>query len=154
METATLETIAREAYDALEWCKRDDGSEYVARKDNAPEWVQDLCYAAHGDMMPDDWRFRCIYSALGSIADDGYDEDGDNAHLFADSHVDIYTTTLTVWLGSHGSRPGYVDEAAEDFGQADGITQAIQRGQYAEAIEVYNLVADALRERLDEDGDA
>jgi hypothetical protein len=150
MQTATLETVAREAYDALETRTRDDGTEYVARRDNAPEWVQDLCFAAHGDMLPDDWRYACIRAALGSIVDDGYDED-DGAHTFADAHTDVYTGRLTEWLGSHLYRPGYCDDATEEYGEGidGGIVATIARGQYAEALEVYGLVVDALRERLD-----
>jgi hypothetical protein len=149
MQTATLETIAREAYAALEWKTRDDGTQYVARTDNAPEWVETLCYSAHGDMLPDDWRYQCIYAALEAIADE-YDED-DGSHTFAESHVDVYTSALTEWLGSHLHRPGYCDDATEEYGPGidGGIMATIARGQYAEAEEVYGLVLDALRARLD-----
>ena len=149
METATLETVAREAYDALEWRKRDDGSEYVARKDDAPEWVEGLCYAAHGDMLPDDWRYQCIRAALGHIAD-GADED-DGGPEFADSYVDVYTGSRLEWLASHLSRPGYCDEAQDEglAGENADVVTLAGLGQYMEASEVYGLVADALRERLD-----
>lgn len=123
-------------------------------KDDAPEWVSDLCHKAHQDgsdsiglgMLPDDWRYVFISEALDAIAESDDDADLDElAYEFADD-VDIYTSKLTEWLGSRADRHGYVDEAREEFGEGSltGIMGDIARGQYMERREVFGLVLDAL----------
>lgn len=144
----SIQTLAAEAYGYRERKTRDNDESYVVVRDGAPEWIGELCQYAHGDMLPDDWRYGAIFAALGAIADlgDGADLD-DYAHDFADGMVDTYNGARLAWLGSHLSRAGYCDEAAEDLGgSSDGITGAIALGQYAEALEVYGLVVDFLRD--------
>jgi len=148
METVTIETLAREASSGLEVATREDGTLFRRKRDDAPAWIENLVYHAHGRMLPDDWRYSCISAALCHLADDG---DPDDAHEFADGHVDIYTGRLIEWLASSLSRVVYCDEAASEFGVEPGdIAKAIGIGQYAEAVEVYGLVVEALRERADE----
>ena len=43
----TMEAVASEAYEAMEQRTRDDGTPYVAVKDDAPEWVRES------------WRWPC-----------------------------------------------------------------------------------------------
>lgn len=152
---ATIHELAADAYRCFETATRDDGSHYVRTRDDAPEWVGDLVRAAHGDMLPDDWRYQAIRDALGAIDDAGADADLDDlGHEFADGNVDTYTGERIAWLGSHASRAGYCDEAADEFGGEDlGIVERIGLGQYAELREVYASVLESLRERADEIGD-
>ncbi len=161
METqeVTIASLAGEAYHWFETAKRatgdtetgprEDGDPYTRLKDDAPQWLTDLVYSAHGDFPPDDWRYDCIRAALSAIEDNDGDED---AHEFADSHADVYTGELFAWLSSNLQRQGYVDDAVSEFGyDADrGISGQIMLGQYAEASEVYALVYRALEERLEE----
>lgn len=150
--------LAGEAARYFETRTRDDGSgSFVTLKDRRPDWVQTLAMEAHGDMMPEDWRYATIGSALAFIAevDGGEDAIEDGMHEWADAEVDVYTGARLKWLASHLSRPGYVDGAAEEFGH-DGpvdIVALIGMGQYAEACEVYALVVSALRERAEEVSD-
>jgi hypothetical protein len=147
-DAATIQDKAREAYQSMEHATREDGSGYVRVKDDAPEWVRDLAHAAHGDMLPDDWRYDVIQDALGTIAD--ADEDADLDDLASDfsDEADVYNSDLLAWVGSNGSRSGYVDEAVEDFGAARDFYHSLQMGQYMERGEVFGLVLSALRESL------
>ena len=67
----TLQELAQSAYDRFELRERDNGDSFVTLADNAPEWLTDLVRDAHGDMMPDDWRWSAIRSAVDFIADIG-----------------------------------------------------------------------------------
>lgn len=142
--------IAVEASRWFETATRgDDGATFVRVKDGAPDWVTDLVHEAHGEMLPDDWRYQLAADAAEAIAD-GTDDPGE----FADGHVDVYTFDRFAWLSSHLARQGYVDTAAEEFGlPADGdfsVVDAIGRGQYVEAGEVFGLVLAFLERRADE----
>lgn len=144
--TATIESLAEEAASYLHYISR--GEETIATlKDDRPEWVFDLVHEAHGDFMPDDWRYDAISRALDHIAETG-DED---AHEWADNHVDVYTSARYAWLASNLNRAGYCDEAREE-GLAENvdICTLVGIGQYMEAREVYDLVFQALRDRLEE----
>lgn len=141
----TVQELASEAFDCLvKQYRADDGSGYVCVREGSPEWVRDLCFAAHGDMPPDDWRYECIQSALECIAESTGPDD--EQHGWADDYVDVNNGQLTIWLGSHGSRPDYCDEAMEEYGEpvSKPIMEIIQLGQYTEACEVYGLVLDYL----------
>ena len=149
MTTATIESLAQEAASCFETAKRDDDSTYVRLKDERPAWVYNLVYVAHSDMLPDDWRYKTIHSALEHIAEGG---DVDDAGEFADSNCDVYTSDQLAWLASHLSRVSYCDEAASEFGYdpEKGITGLIAMGQYLEGSEVYNSVVQSLRAVADE----
>jgi hypothetical protein len=148
--TATLEALAAEAYACFESFKRDGDDATLWRlKDERPEWVFDLVYAAHGDgdYLPDDWRYDCLHSALSHLADEG---DPDDAHEFADGQVDVYTGSRYAWLASDLRRAGYVDGARDELGgESLDIAEQIGLGQYAEASEVFASVVQSLRDRLD-----
>jgi len=116
--------------------------------------MRDVVREAHGDMLPDDWRYETCADACAFIAD--ADEPEEGASEFADGAVDVYTSSLTDWLGSSVYRPGYVDEAANEFGPAEDVLAGIARGQYMEAEEVYAATLNALQARADdseEDGE-
>jgi hypothetical protein len=59
---------------AFETRKRDNGDKYVALKDGSPEWMTDVCHKAHGDMLPDDWRYSFISEAVDYIDENGAGE--------------------------------------------------------------------------------
>lgn len=140
--TVTVQELAKDAAASFEVATREDGSPYTRRTSDAPEWLQELVFDAHGDMLPDDWRYACIAAACEAIAD--ADDPDDDGHEFADSYVDVYTADLYEWLGSNLSRQGYCDEASEEFGPADSLVSQIMQGQYAEALEVYGSVLASL----------
>ena len=148
-DTDPIEALATEAAGYFERATRDDESTYTRTVDGAPEWVTDLVYSAHGDFLPEDWRYACIEAVLDHLADGGDPED---PHPFADEHVDIYNAARLQWLASNLTRPGYVDEARAEglIGPDADIMDQIGIGQYQEAVEVFGLVTAALERQRDE----
>jgi hypothetical protein len=149
----TITELAREAADYFETATRDNGEIFVRRRDDTPEWVQDLIQEAHGQFFPDDWRYQAISRVLDEIADrdvETADEIRNDDAEIADGLTDIYTGSLIQWLGSNLSRTGYVDDATEELGYPGSIVQAMQYGQLAEYREIIESVAQSLESRLDE----
>ncbi len=145
----TIHELAQEAYASFERAERADGTLYTRTRGDAPDWVSDLVREAHVGMLPDDWRYETIREACGAIEDADEDAELDDLpHEFANG-MDVYTHDLVAWLGSHGGRPGYCDEATEEFGSPvpDTIDRRIMLGQYAERLELFGLVLEFLRER-------
>ena len=147
--TATVQTIASDALAFFNDARRDDGSEYVKRTDNAPDWIADMIYRIHDGMLPDDWKYYCIRGALSAIAESEGDP-MDDAGEFANGCVDPYNGQRLAWLASSNYRATYCDDAAEEFGTSDdaGIIDRIGLGQYMEASEVYGLVLSALQAQV------
>ena len=154
METQTLAKLATEVLDQFSWDKRDDGTLYWSRKDlEHDDWISTLCHDAHGDMFPDDWRYSFIHDALSSISEGGertVEDWEEDSHEAIDGAVDVYNSKLCDWLGSHGHRAGYVDEAVEELGHSESAMQDLMLGQYVERAEVFASVLHSLSERLDE----
>jgi hypothetical protein len=146
----TISTQARKAAAWFTTTTRGDETITVL-KDDAPEWVSDLVFAAHGsDFLPDDWRYEKIGEALDFIADSDDPEDGYGE--FADGAVDVYTHDRLAWLSSNLNRPAYCDEAVEELGsESSDIIERIGLGQYYEANEIYGLVLRALEETIEEE---
>ncbi len=139
----TIRELATEAYTYFTRKSRTSGSDYWCLKDDAPEWVSDLCYAAHsyGRMGPDDYRYEFIWDAVCAIKDETED----------DLEADIYNGQLTGWLHSRADRYAYVDEAIEECGcEFSSIMDAISLGQLREKQEVLQQVQDYLEKRVEE----
>lgn len=151
----TIFSLAQTAQHELEYAHREDGSQFARVKDSAPGWITDLVLDAHGSMLPDDWRYETAWHALQAIAESNEDDIDDADHEFAD-RVDVYNSQLLAWLGSHLSRPGYCDDAEEEFGPSDdgSIMARIQRGQYMERLEVFGAVRRSLEMVADELGES
>jgi hypothetical protein len=146
--TTSVHEKAKEAYDWFERAERQDGESFIRVKQDAPEWVTQLVMNAHGDFLPDDWRYDCIRAVLGDIADNEPDDLDEFAAEFADGQVDVYNGARTAWLASNLNRAAYCDEAAEEFGydSEQGVFGLIGLGQYMEASEVYAAVVESLND--------
>lgn len=139
----TIQTIAGEALSFFV-TKYRDGTPFWTISDNSPDWLRTLVYAAHGEFIPDDWRYNFIHRALNSI-----DDDGDEATA---PEPDVYTHELTGWLHSRADRYGYCDTAQEEFGPSLSLLDTLTRGQFAEIQEVFESVYDSLQSHLAELG--
>lgn len=144
--TTTIQEVAGEAAGWFEGATRPDGSSFRRVKDGAPEWVTELVRSAHGDFLPEDWRYDKIEDALNYIA--GADDPEDSAD-FADSAVDVYTSDRISWLASNLRRASYCDEGASNLGGAESdVIAMIGLGQYEEAGEIYGLVLQELEQHI------
>lgn len=146
-EPATVQSLAKEAAKHFERVKRrPDDEEYIhVQKTGAPEWVNDLCQEAHGDMFPDDLRYSFIVEVLDALADA---DDLDTAR--DELEPDVYTHDLTGWLHSRNDRQSYVDDARSEYGNEGTLSDDLARGQLMEKYEVFDAVRSFLDERADE----
>lgn len=150
-ETLTISTLASEAAGWFERRYRDGGELFTTTRGGAPDWIRELVREAHDGMLPDDWRYDCVWLALRHIGDEGA-ETSDDLDDAGSDFADIYTSDLLAWADSNAYRLGYVDDAARD-GLIDETTPESQRlaiGQYVEAREVFEIVRSQLSDRLDE----
>lgn len=138
---STIQERAAEALSHFEQIKRGDDTIWT-RRDNAPQWVEDMTYQAHGDMLPDDWRYEFIVSALDAIAEDGED---------AEVEADIYNGEPYRWLASNLNRASYVDETVAEYGHGQYLSDDISAGQYTERQEVLQLVLSFLSDMEDDE---
>lgn len=124
--------------------QRPNGEVFYTLKDNAPDWLRDTIREAHGDMLPDDHKYRFIVDALDALSD--YD-DAEEARERVDSDVDIYTHDLTTWLASSNDRVARLDDVLAEGDVKDGFS-LLQRAQYAERSEVFAVMLSLVTEDL------
>ncbi len=136
----TIQELAKKYLGFFETANREGGTSYIRCKEDAPEELQELIREAHGDLLPDDYRYEFIPIILEKISD--WDDDIDE--LVNELEPDIYNYDLIQWLGSHPDRVGYVNEAVSEFGHADDIMGDIRNGQLLEIQEVFYSVVESL----------
>ena len=134
----SLQDLASYYYKFFTTNERPNGDKIVVLKDDAPEELKELVRDAHGDMLPDDYKYRFIEDALGNFAD--YD-DPDSA--IDEMESDVYTSDLTEWLNSSNNRVYYLSDALSEYGVNDGF-QALSLAQLQEKREVAWAVKDSL----------
>jgi hypothetical protein len=146
--TKTIEELAKELSDRLITKTRANTEQtpFVCLKDDSPEWMQDVCRKAHGDMLPDDWRYEFIEEA--ALALQNYD---DFESAMSAIEPSMYNNALLAWLASNSSRVDYADNAIDSG--ARNIMDAIQWAQCEEKREVYQSVFDSLTELAENEGD-
>jgi len=151
---SSIISLAGSLYDAFETKTRDNGDSFVCLKNESPEWMTDLCRAAHdsGNMFPDDFRYSLIKEAAGAIHDAGDRDLDEVADEFADA-VEVYTSALCAWAASHSYRSGYCDDAMSEYGKPESLSQLLMWGQATERREVFESVLSSLRGLADEDED-
>lgn len=147
----SIRELASQLYDAFETKTRDNGDTFVCLKNGSPEWMTDVCRAAHDDanMMPDDFRYALIKEAAGAIHDAGEGADLDDAASEFSDGVDVYTSSLCAWAASHSYRSGYCDDALTEYGKPESLSQLLQWGQAMERREVFASVAASLASLTD-----
>jgi hypothetical protein len=149
------ERLMQELSKAFVADKRDDGTEYVRLKDGHPEWMLAVVFAAHNDMLPDDWRHKMIERAVSTLSGINPDCWEDETGEIADSLVDIYNWPRLQWLASHLDRAAYCDQALEE-GAVDekaGMFQRIGMGQYEEYYEIVSTLIREVEKLADEEGE-
>ena len=143
-----LKDKADRFYSQIEKHTRDNGKEFYCLKDGAPKEFQDIIHEAHGDMMPDDWKYDFIFEAAAALAET---DDPDDITM----EPDIYASDRLHWLASHLDRANYVDEAVSEFGTdfRNGIVDLIGLGQMREKEEVLSIIRHELEQWEPEDED-
>jgi hypothetical protein len=147
-----IRKLANWYYSRMKWDERSNGNKFVKFECGDDKPAEERCRAlaldAHSDMLPDDWRYGFICEALSAICDaSNLDE--------IELEADIYNHELTEWVGSHGHRPSYCDDAVSE-GLCDGsdMINTLQCGQYMEKREVLGAVLAYLRNEAEEEEQA
>lgn len=151
---ATIQELAQQYRDRFTLYKRSEDDVIWTRKDNQDDEALELIAATHDnrEMFPDDYRYEYTVDALDLIIDADEDATRDDLEELAfEIEADVYYHELNEWLSSRADRYGYVDEAVENFGHGDSITDDIAAGQRWEKEEVFRAVLAFLEERADED---
>jgi hypothetical protein len=96
-----LHAIAEYALKHFETVQRTTDGEsqtIVKLKESAPEWLRDAVREAHGDMLPDDYKFSMAQEACETIAEVGEFSDMDEiAQEFAERPTRTHRTCSTGW---------------------------------------------------------
>lgn len=132
-------SIEDKAKEALGWLVSDKAREgKTFLRDGAPERVIDLVREAHGDFLPDDYRYEYIKESLELIAQDV--EDAEES-----LEADTYNADLLKWVSSNLNRMAYVDQALEEC-KCAFLGEYLAIGQLTERQEVFTLVLSSLEE--------
>ena len=141
-EPANVQDLAIEASKYFTIGERDNGETFFYKTtSNCPQWVTELVRNAHGDFLPDDYRYKWIAYALDAFSD--Y-EDGHNA--IDEVQPDVYNFDLLKWVSSNLYRMAYVDEAIQNGAQ--DLASALTWAQSDEIRETYYGVLESLEAEL------
>lgn len=113
---------------------------------NTNDTYQEFFHHAHGDMLPDDHRYRMIHSILQEMDDtEEYDD------LCIDDLIPIYTYELVAWLDSNITRLSYCDQYLEEYVVISDTISLLSGGYMMELQEVYYLIVEWLNDNSNEE---
>ena len=139
-----IQEIAQQVLDQLERRTKLGEDTYITLKVGAPEWMTEFVHEAHGDFLPDDYRYEFIEESLQAIVDHGGIEDARES-----IEPEIYTGKLTHWLSSNLARHEYTDRVLE-YGPPSSTANLLMAAQLEEKHETFDLVVGALEKRTGE----
>jgi len=113
---------------------------------NTNETYQEFFHHVHGDMLPDDFRYKMIHSILQEMDDTEEYED-----LDIDNLIPIYTNELIGWLDSNITRLSYCDEYLEEYVVISDTISLLSGGYMMELQEVYYLIVEWLNDNSNEE---
>jgi hypothetical protein len=131
---------------------------FYTLKDDAPEWLRDAIYEAHGGTLPDDWVYAECLAAIEEFDEGRFDGTypEDAIHEHADGRVDIYTKELFGWAEEFCLTDIYseAEAEAEDLLSAEADTHdRLATIQYCAIARIVRTMIDAARENADETAD-
>lgn len=114
---------------------------------NTNDTYQEFFHHVHGDMLPDDFRYKMIHDVLSNM------DDYEDHYELLESLIPVYTSDLLNWLSSNNTRYIYCDEFKEEYGISDerSVIDLISGGYMMELNEVYYLIVEWLDENTDEE---
>lgn len=134
--------------------ERENGQTFVCLGENRPEWCQNVARESHGDMMPDDYRYKWISHGAETLADIPADEWEERIHEIADGMVDVYNFNLLEWVSSNLSRAEWVNDAVHnglvDVSGDFDLYRAIMAGQYEEIRETLVTLVEEIESLADD----
>lgn len=147
---ATFSAAALFLVSCFQDAKRDDGSDYIRKASDSPDWVRELIRTCHDGEWPNDARYRLIRDAAVSISEQQFSDADDAKDAIPDLSVDllpIYTTEILQWFAGNTTRLADCDAVLETYGNVPESTYALLSAGYQLAAEaVLGLIVDSLEE--------
>lgn len=112
----TKNEIMRFFSNQFESRERESGDTFFCMGDNRPTWCQDVARECHGDLLPDDWRYKWLSLASSILADIESDNWEERVFEIADDLTDVYNGRLLTWLSSNLTRAAYVEDYVNENG--------------------------------------
>jgi hypothetical protein len=132
----TVPELATQYLAYFELKERTNGDKFYCLTDNRPDKLYELVQQAHGDFIPDDYKYEFIHDALTMLSEvDNEATEDDMQELGYHIEADYYTSELLKWVSSHGARIAYCDDAIEQG--IDSFTNVLMTAQQVERQEVY-----------------
>ena len=101
----------------LKQSTREDGSQFFALHEDAPDWMREALFACHDDEHPNDWRFSTVKQLAESLSQYAYAEEArEHTAELADDMSTMSHYQLFMWYADCPSRASYVDQYKGDFG--------------------------------------
>lgn len=152
---ANFREVASEFSDAFETNKRDDGKQFVTRKDNCADWITtDVIREIHealDDRLPSDWVYEIIAAAADYCSEyESADDCRDRSFEFSDGQVDVYNADRLHWLADHLNNAFLCDEAEEELGPSEDTFSRIGYGQYLGIERIYHAVVDQIESEVEQ----
>lgn len=143
----TITEKAEMYHNYFEAKKRDNGTEFVCLKLDAPEELKESIREAHGDKLPDDWTYGTYADLMQRITEydlETFEQLEDVRGEIVESYVDIYTKGLTEWLNEDINNVYYITRALEEFGNFEDGFKLLATAQYMAIDEVMQEVVNLL----------
>lgn len=136
-------TIHKLAKQALQFFIRENNTWHM--KEDRPDWVYEMVKIAHGNYLPDDFKYEFIVETLFTLSENTEMEIDD---LLDQIEGDIYNSDLLKWVSSNLERADYINEAQESFSlkQDTDFYDRIRCGQILEKQEVSQMIFHHLEE--------
>lgn len=144
---ATFSAAALFLVSCFQDAKRDDGSEYICRVPDSPDWVRALIYDCHDGELPNDARYSLIRDAAVSISDKHFSDDDDARDAIPDLSVDLLPAEILQWFAGNNTRLEDCDAAIEAYGNVEqSVHDLLSAGYKLAAENVLGLIIDSLEE--------
>ena len=148
--------LAKEMQDQFKLIRREDGSEIWVLKDDHPEWMQDVMYAAHSDgaSLPDDTVYDLAHDCINAIAECDKEDDADTLRDAIDEIEPEYRTwQLFTWAARWSE---YIDEVCSEFGgtmikSSSELEAMLRMAQSLQIERIGGLIIEALEELASDD---
>jgi len=117
---------------------------------NENKTYQEFFHHVHGDMLPDDFRYKMIHDILCGMTEYDDIEDIDSLEIL-DALIPIYNNDLLQWVSGQ-SRYTFVDDAISEYGYPEeGFIKSLQYGYMMELEEVYGLILGWIEDNTEKD---
>ena len=134
----SIRECARIMVNAMVHKTHENGEEFVSVREEISEnlktVLQEIIRRAHGDMLPDNFKYKMIFEVSSNLRDLDM---RDFEEFQPEELADVYTHQLTAWLASHTARTEYANESLDMAGPGAPMFDILLTAQGLEYREVF-----------------